>query len=100
MSEITTIGLGQAMRERGVKHALYTDVSRDGLLRGVNAKNTIELANRTGLSVIASGGIASLSEVSRLSRSGAVAGVIIGMALYTGRISLADAMKHQTEPAD
>jgi len=92
VSEITPIELGQLMRERGVIHALFTDVSRDGALSGSAVDATIRLGQETGLQVIASGGIASIDEIRRLATSGTVAGAVIGMALYQGTISLSDAL--------
>jgi len=92
VSEITPIELGQLMRDRGVIHALFTDVSRDGALSGSAVDATIRLGQETGLQVIASGGIASIDEIRRLATSGMVAGAVIGMALYRGTISLSDAL--------
>jgi phosphoribosylformimino-5-aminoimidazole carboxamide ribotide isomerase len=92
-SELTPVELGQQMRERGVKHALYTDVSRDGELSGVNIEATVTLARETGLSVIASGGVSTLSDIEGLAASGQVAGAIIGMALYEGQINLNEAIQ-------
>ncbi len=77
----------------GLRHALYTDVKRDGMLSGVNIEDTVALARETGLGVIASGGVSSAGEIERLAASGAVAGAIIGMALYRKKISLGDALR-------
>jgi phosphoribosylformimino-5-aminoimidazole carboxamide ribotide isomerase len=55
--------LGLRMAEMGVRHALFTDVSRDGALSGSNVQATIELAQQTTLQVIASGGVATLDEL-------------------------------------
>jgi phosphoribosylformimino-5-aminoimidazole carboxamide ribotide isomerase len=93
VSDITPLELGKLMAEQGVIHALYTDVSRDGGMGGGNIKLTIELGRDTGLNVIASGGISSLVEIEQLAASNFVAGAIIGMALYEGRIKLSDAIK-------
>lgn len=90
--EETPVELGRAMAARGVRHALFTDVSRDGSLQGANIEHTIELAQQTGLQVIASGGIHRLEEIERLAASGCVAGVIIGMALYTEQFTLEQAL--------
>jgi phosphoribosylformimino-5-aminoimidazole carboxamide ribotide isomerase len=92
MSEMTPIEFGKAMAAEGVRHALYTDVARDGVLTGVNVKGTALLAQETGLQVIASGGVASLDDIRRLRATGCVAGVIIGMALYEGRFTLQEAL--------
>jgi phosphoribosylformimino-5-aminoimidazole carboxamide ribotide isomerase len=85
--------LGRDMASMGVKHCLFTDVSLDGGLQGVNRNGTIELAKATGLSVIASGGVNSLDDLRALHESGVVAGAVIGMALYEGRIELSEALK-------
>jgi len=85
--------LGKAMAAVGVRHALFTDVSRDGLLTGVNIEATVALGRATGLAVIASGGVSSVAEIEQLRDSGAVAGVVVGMALYEGKITLRDALK-------
>lgn len=92
ISDETPIELGKAMAARGVRHALFTDVSRDGSLKGANIEHTIELARQTGLQVIASGGIHRLEEIELLAASGCVAGCIIGMALYTGQFTLTQAL--------
>lgn len=92
-SEFTPIELGARFREMGAKHALYTDVKRDGGLAGVNIADTVALARGTGLQVIASGGVRALTDIEQLARSGAVAGAIIGMALYQRIFTLRDALK-------
>ncbi len=99
LSDLTPIELGQKMVEMGVKHALYTDVSRDGLLSGVNVTDTVALAEKTHLHVIASGGVSTLDDIRQLRDSGRVAGAIIGMALYTGQFTLADAIRIVSERA-
>ena len=88
LSAHTPTELGRWLRTKGAVHALYTDVSRDGGLRGVNITGTIELARATGLQVIASGGLSTLSEITQLAKSKAVAGAIIGMALYQSVFTL------------
>lgn len=92
VSELTPVEVGQAMAARDVRHALFTDVSRDGMLTGANGQATIELADKTGLQVIASGGISTIDELVQLSESGSVAGAIVGMALYQGLFSLEAAL--------
>lgn len=95
-SDVTPTALGLEMAKVGVRHALFTDVSRDGLLSGSNVDETIALGRATGLQVIASGGVTTTAEITQLARSGAVAGVIIGMALYTGALTLRDALDSAT----
>lgn len=84
--------LGARLFRLGARHALYTDVTRDGGLAGVNIDDTIALAQATGLQIIASGGLSQLYEIEQLARSEAVAGAIIGMALYQKRFSLMEAL--------
>lgn len=92
LTDETPASLGRAMAGHGVKHALFTEVKRDGQLSGAAIPETIALARETGLQVIASGGISYLTEIAQLARSGVVAGAIIGMALYTGQMRLKDAL--------
>ncbi len=84
--------LGKRLHDMGAQHALYTDVSRDGGLAGVNIADTEALARQTGLSVIASGGVNNLDDIRRLARGRMVAGAVIGMALYQRRFTLAEAL--------
>ena len=91
-SERTPAEVGREMANGGVRHALYTDVSRDGSLEGVNVAATVALALATGLQVIASGGVSQLADITQLRASGAVAGAVIGMALYEGRFTLPEAI--------
>jgi phosphoribosylformimino-5-aminoimidazole carboxamide ribotide isomerase len=89
----SAVELGQQFAAMGVRYALYTDVSRDGELSGVNVAATIALARDTGLKVIASGGVASLDDVRALLKSRAVEGAILGTALYRGLIDLREALQ-------
>ncbi|MBA3874855.1 MAG: 1-(5-phosphoribosyl)-5-[(5-phosphoribosylamino)methylideneamino]imidazole-4-carboxamide isomerase [Anaerolineae bacterium] len=91
-TDMTPLELGKQMVERGVVHALYTDVNRDGLLQGVNVEATAMLAWETAMQVIASGGVGTLDDIKRLKATNIVAGAVIGMALYEGRFELADAI--------
>ena len=91
----TPIDLGLQMADLGIRTVIYTDISRDGILSGINAESTIELARATSLDVIASGGVASLADVRHV-LAGAVdgiSGLIIGRALYDGNIDLHDALQ-------
>ncbi len=90
--------LGQQMQQLGVQTVIYTDINRDGVLTGVNAKATAELAEATGLNVIASGGVATLDDITRcqnLSKK-RIIGVITGRAIYDGRINLKTALQNIT----
>jgi len=93
-ASISSLSLAMQMRALGIQRVIYTDIARDGLLRGVNGEATRQLAQESGLSVIASGGAGSLDDVraaTALAPSG-VDGLIIGRALYDGRISLEEAL--------
>ena len=92
LSAYTPIELGARLFALGARHALYTDVKRDGGMRGVNIADTVALGQETGLQVIASGGISALSQIEQLARRGSVAGAIIGMALYQEKFTLAEAL--------
>lgn len=98
VSTWTPADLGQRFAALGVIHALYTDVSRDGDLSGVNVESTARLARDTGLSVIASGGVAALDDIRRCRATGVIAGVVIGKALYSGAFSLEDALRAAEGP--
>jgi phosphoribosylformimino-5-aminoimidazole carboxamide ribotide isomerase len=91
-TSMTPAEFGAQMQALGVRHALYTDVSRDGGLGGSNVAGTITLGRETGLQVIASGGVSTCEEIRQLAASGAVAGAVIGMALYERRLSLREAL--------
>lgn len=92
VTDTSASALGTAMAQHGVRHALYTDVSRDGKLGGVNVTDTLALAQATGLQVIASGGVGTLEDIQALLATRGIAGVVIGMALYTGQFTLGDAL--------
>jgi phosphoribosylformimino-5-aminoimidazole carboxamide ribotide isomerase len=79
----------------GVRRVVYTDISRDGVLSGVNVEATEALARSSGLEVIASGGVGSLEDVGRLLEAApaGIGGVIIGRALYEGQVDLAEALR-------
>lgn len=92
VAEVTPVELGKRMAGLGVRHALYTDVRRDGGLQGVNIEATVDLARKTGMWVIASGGVSRLADIEALAASGTIAGAVIGMALYEGHFTLAEAV--------
>ncbi|MFQ3645883.1 MAG: 1-(5-phosphoribosyl)-5-[(5-phosphoribosylamino)methylideneamino]imidazole-4-carboxamide isomerase [Anaerolineae bacterium] len=99
-SDLAPAELGREMARHGVRHVLFTDVSRDGKLQGVNVEATVELAQQTGLDVIASGGVNKLEDIRHLSASGVVGGVVIGMALYTGAFTLLEALQAVLPPVE
>jgi phosphoribosylformimino-5-aminoimidazole carboxamide ribotide isomerase len=95
VSEIDAIDLAHRMKCLGVRRIVYTDISRDGMLTGVNVESTSNLGDMTDLFVIASGGVASLKDIHQLKghEHYNIDGVIIGQALYTGAVDLAAAIE-------
>jgi len=94
VSDVEVIDLARRFEDAGVASLLFTDVGRDGLLKGCNIEATVDLARAVDIPVIASGGVASISEIHVLAlhaRDG-VEGVITGRALYDGRLDLAAAL--------
>ena len=91
-SQVSAIDLAQQMRERGIERIVYTDIARDGMLRGIDADAMANLARAANVRVIASGGVASVNDVIALRAHAEIEGVIIGQALYTGAIALKDAI--------
>lgn len=87
--------LALRMKEAGASRIIYTDISRDGMLTGVNVAATLQLADKSGLKIIASGGVRGMEDIQALQplTEHGVEGVIIGKALYTGAISLKDALQ-------
>lgn len=90
-SEHTVEDIARRFEDAGVAAIIYTDISRDGTLTGVNVDLTADLAQKVSIPVVASGGVASLDDVTALTGTG-VEGVIIGKALYDGRIDPAEAI--------
>ena len=91
-SGILATDLALQMRDAGVRTVVFTDISRDGLGRGLNIASTQALAVASGVDVIASGGVHTLDDVTA-AREANVAGVIIGRALYEGTIDLKEALE-------
>ena len=87
-SEMTALDIAARFEDFGVAAIIFTDISRDGLLQGLNLEATTALAERISIPVIASGGLASLDDVKALLAPGAkkLAGAIAGRALYDGRL--------------
>jgi phosphoribosylformimino-5-aminoimidazole carboxamide ribotide isomerase len=90
-SGIPALDLAAQMRGFGLQTVIFTDVSRDGLGSGLNIPSTRELAERSGLDVIASGGVHTIDDV-LAARDAGLAGCIIGRALYDGTIDLREAL--------
>jgi phosphoribosylformimino-5-aminoimidazole carboxamide ribotide isomerase len=94
ISELTPIELGQRFVDAGVAAILFTDIDGDGLLKGVNVAATAALARALPIPVIASGGVGSLADIENLKAAGVanIEGVVVGRALYDGRVGPAEAL--------
>ncbi|MFZ0422604.1 MAG: 1-(5-phosphoribosyl)-5-[(5-phosphoribosylamino)methylideneamino]imidazole-4-carboxamide isomerase [Xanthobacteraceae bacterium] len=93
-SELTALDLARRFEDAGVAAIIYTDVARDGMLKGLNLDATIALADQISIPVIASGGLASIDDVRALMapRAQKLEGAIAGRALYDGRLDAAAAL--------
>jgi phosphoribosylformimino-5-aminoimidazole carboxamide ribotide isomerase len=93
-STLSAVEVGRRYEDAGVSALIYTDISRDGALKGLNVAGTIALAEAVTIPVIASGGLASLADVERLCAPDCarIAGAITGRALYDGRLDPAEAL--------
>jgi len=94
VSDVPVVDLARRFEDAGVASLLFTDIGRDGLLKGVNIEATVDLARRVDIPVIASGGVKGLDDIHVLSLHAAegIEGVITGRALYEGRLDLAAAI--------
>lgn len=94
VSDVPVIDMARRFEDAGVASLLFTDIGRDGLLKGCNVDATVELARQTDLPVIASGGVKGLDDIHILSLHAheGIEGVITGRALYEGRLDLAAAI--------
>ena len=93
-TNMTAIDLARRFEDSGVAAIIYTDVARDGALAGLNVASTIALADALCIPVIASGGLASIEDVKRLTEPDCarLAGAIVGRALYDGRLDPREAL--------
>ena len=93
-SGVAATELAKKMASFGVETIIYTDISRDGMLSGVNVEATAALARACGVPIIASGGVASLDDIRRVKavEGDGVQGCIIGKAIYTGAVDLKEAL--------
>jgi phosphoribosylformimino-5-aminoimidazole carboxamide ribotide isomerase len=94
-SQVAAVDLAQQMQERGAAAIIYTDIHRDGTLQGPNLEALETMAAAVSLPIIASGGMGRLSHLLQLLRiePQGVTGVILGKALYTGDLSLREAVR-------
>lgn len=92
VSSLSALDLCNQMKAYGVRHIVYTDISKDGMLTGPNVAYTQKLTEETGMDIIASGGVSCMSDLEELDKRG-IHGAIIGKALYEKRISLQEAVQ-------
>jgi phosphoribosylformimino-5-aminoimidazole carboxamide ribotide isomerase len=94
-SELSALEIAQRFEDAGVSTIIYTDVSRDGMLRGINWDATIALAEAIEIPVIASGGLASIEDIRVMTepRARKLEGAIAGRALYDGRLDAGQALR-------
>jgi phosphoribosylformimino-5-aminoimidazole carboxamide ribotide isomerase len=94
-SELSALEIARRFEDAGVAAIIYTDVTRDGMLKGLNLDATIALAEAISIPVIASGGLASIDDIKALlePRARKLEGAIAGRALYDGRLDAAEALK-------
>lgn len=91
VSNIKACELAKIYADAGVEAIICTDISKDGMLSGVNVKFSEEIAKSSGIKTIASGGVKDLSDIKALKQSGKIYGVIVGKAYYEGSIDLKEA---------
>ncbi|HEY4076878.1 MAG TPA: 1-(5-phosphoribosyl)-5-[(5-phosphoribosylamino)methylideneamino]imidazole-4-carboxamide isomerase [Rhizomicrobium sp.] len=94
VSDLTPVDLGRRFEDAGVAAILFTDIDGDGLLEGVNVTATAALARELSIPVIASGGVGSIADIDNLIAANEpnIEGVVVGRALYDGRIDVAAAL--------
>ena len=94
-SEISALDIARRFEDAGVAAIIYTDIARDGMLRGLNLDATVALAVAVSIPIIASGGLASIDDVRALltPRAQKLEGAVIGRALYDGRLDAAAALQ-------
>ena len=94
-SDLSALEIALRFEDAGVAAIVHTDISRDGLLKGLNLDATVALADAVAIPVIASGGLASMEDIRRLlqPRAKKLAGAIAGRALYDGRLNATEALR-------
>ena len=94
VSDVPVVDLARRFEDAGVASLLFTDIGRDGLLKGCNVQATVDLARAVDIPVIASGGVKGLDDIHMLALQAdqGIEGVITGRALYEGRLDLATAI--------
>lgn len=99
LSNHDVIDIAQHFERDGVSAIIYTDISRDGMLSGVNVDATVNLARSVRIPIIASGGIAGMDDIRALCgvESDGVTGAVLGRALYEGRLDFVEAQRYVDE---
>ena len=92
LSDKTAVNMALAMKEMGVQTIVYTDILKDGMLAGPNIEQTKLLSDKTGIDIIASGGVSCMQDLEAVSDAG-IHGAIIGKALYEKRVILSEAVE-------
>ena len=93
--DVEATALAKEMKKAGVKTIIYTDISRDGTLSGVNVAATAKLARESGVAIVASGGVKSIADIEALKpyEKAGIEGVIVGKSIYMGTLDLAEAIE-------
>ncbi len=96
VSSVSAIELAKQFEEAGVVAIIYTDISRDGMMKGVNIEATVALAESINIPVIASGGVTNMGDIIELCKveDSGITGTILGRSIYEGAIDLAEAHKY------
>jgi phosphoribosylformimino-5-aminoimidazole carboxamide ribotide isomerase len=99
ITDVDVIDLAKQFKEAGVSAIVYTDISRDGMMQGVNVEATARLAQECGIEVIASGGVTDIEDVRALAKvaSSGICGAITGRAIYEGTLDLKEAQQLSDE---
>ena len=99
ITDVDVIDLAKQFKEAGVSAIVYTDISRDGMMQGVNVEATARLAEACGIEVIASGGVTDIEDVRALAKvaSSGICGAITGRAIYEGTLDLKEAQQLSDE---
>ena len=100
VSNITSEELAKDFEEAGAAAIIYTDISRDGLLKGPNIDSTMKLAKCVATPIIVSGGISGIEDIRRICASPPISGVIVGRALYDRKIMLETALEIVSQETD
>ena len=91
VTDVKATDLAKRFADAGVSSIVYTDIARDGMMQGVNVEQTVQLAQYSGLPVIASGGVTNLDDVRNLKGQPGILGAITGRAIYEGSLNLREA---------